>query len=235
MIFQPQPCSYIDDAGIIKLGTGDGPSVSAVYMPNVSSKYTVLYSHGNAEDLGDIRAFMTEYHDLGFSVLSYDYPGYGTSPGRSTPATVYNAADAALKYLTEEKKVPLNRIIIHGRSVGGGPALYLAHENEIAGLIVESSFVTAFRTLTHIPLTPFDKFKNIKRIADVNCPILVIHGIDDSTIPIWHGRKLYETANDPKMNCWLANTTHNYRPNSAEKIYWNCVSSFCNLMVPENQ
>ncbi|MDF7800171.1 alpha/beta hydrolase [Pontiellaceae bacterium B1224] len=235
LIFQPHESSYIDDPSVIKLETSDGAPVSALYMPNDSAEYTVLYSHGNAEDLGDIRDFMTEYHARGLSMLSYDYPGYGTSPGQPTPANVYSAADAALKYLTEVKNVPLNRIIIHGRSVGGGPALYLAHENDVAGLIVESSFVSAFRTLTHIPLSPFDKFKNLKRIADVNCPVLVVHGNDDNTIPQWHGRKLYEKANEPKMNCWLTNTTHNYMPTEAEKIYWNRISSFCKLMVSENQ
>lgn len=93
-------------------------------------------------------------------------------------------------------------------------------------MIVESSFVTAFRALTHIPLTPFDKFRNIARIGKVKCPVLVIHGRDDTTIPFWHGEKLFRKANEPKTNCWLDGAMHDYIPVEAEKAYWAAISLF---------
>jgi len=232
MIFQPQPCSYKDDVRIIKVETGDGSFISATYLLNPSSEYTILYCHANAVDLGDIREFITRYHALGFSVFAYDYPGYGTSSGRPTVSGACNAADAALKRLIEQG-VPLDRIIVHGRSVGGGPALYLAHANDVAGVIVESSFVSAFRVMTQIPIIPFDKFRNIARIDDINCPLLVIHGREDSTIPFWHGEKLFLKAKEPKVNCWLDRTTHNIMPVAAEQIYWKAIVSFRELIRSE--
>ena len=229
MIFQPQPCSYSDGAGIIKLQMDGGPAISAIYLTNSASKYTVLYNHANAEDLGDIRTFLEKYCSQGFSVLSYDYPGYGTNPGRPTTRNACRAAETALSYLTEQQGIPSENIIIHGRSVGGGPALYLAHAHDVAGLIAESTFVTAFRVLTRIPMTPFDKFRNISLISKVNCPILVIHGRDDDTIPFWHGQKLFESAKNPKMSCWLDGATHDSMPEEAEEEYWTAIASFSKL------
>lgn len=226
MIFQPQPCSYSDADGIVKIQMPDGPAISALYLTNSMSRYTVLYNHANAVDLGDIRGFLETYRQHGFSVLSYDYPGYGTSPGRPTTDNACKAAEAALSYLTEQRGTPLDHIIIHGRSVGGGPALYLAHEHEVAGLIAESTFVTAFRVLTRIPVTPFDKFRNIARISKVNGPVLVIHGRDDDTIPFWHGQKLFESAKEPKMSCWMDGATHDDIPEEAEDKYWRTIASF---------
>ena len=230
LLFQPQPCTYGDADGIIKIEMDDGPPISAIYLASPASGHTVLYNHGNAVDLGDIRGFLTKYRQQGFSVLSYDYRGYGTSSGRPTTANACKSADAALKYLVEQRGIPVDRIIVHGRSVGGGPALYLAHANDVAGVIVESSFVTAFRVQTHIPLTPFDKFRNIARIAEVNCPVLVIHGRADGTIPLWHGEKLFKKAKEPKMSCWLDEATHNYMPMKAEVAYWAAIASFSELV-----
>jgi fermentation-respiration switch protein FrsA (DUF1100 family) len=201
-----------------------------MHLTHPAAEYTVLYNHANAVDLGDIRGFLEKYRLQGFSVLSYDYPGYGTSSGRPTTANACRAADAALTYLVEQQGIAEDRIIVHGRSVGGGPALHLAHANEVAGLIAESTFVTAFRVLTHIPLIPFDKFRNIARIDEVDCPVLVVHGRDDSTIPFWHGQRLFQEADDPKMSCWLDGTTHNRMPGEAETAYWAAIASFAELV-----
>ena len=237
MIYCPQPPSYTDTAEIpdtapiLKIPTADGLTISALHMINPKAEYTVLYSHGNAVDLGDIRQLMENYRSQGFSVFSYDYHGYGTSDGRPSTKNVYLDADAALRYLTEQKQIPPQRIIIHGRSLGGGPALYLAHKSNVAGLIVESAFVTAYRVMTHIPLFPFDKFRNISLIDEVNCPVLVIHGRRDRTIPFWHGQALFDRARAPKMNCWLDETDHDYIPSKARKTYWAAVQRFVKEMV----
>lgn len=234
MIFQPQSSTYTDAEDIIKIEMANGSPISAVYMANPTAKYTVLYNHGNAEDLGDLLVFLEQYQQQGFSILAYDYPGYGTSPGRPTTANACKAADAALKYLIERQGIPLDRIIVHGQSVGGGPALYLAQKNSVAGVIVGSTFVTAFRVLTHFPLAPFDKFRNISRIDDINCPVLVIHGRKDDIIPFWHGEKLFKKAIQPKMSCWLNGATHNYIPPEDRLTYWAAIASFSKLIDSEN-
>jgi abhydrolase domain-containing protein 17 len=158
LIFQPPAAGYQDTSEIIKLSSANGLKISAVHFPNPQAQYTILYSHGNAEDLGYIWSVLREIRDSGFAVFAYDYQGYGTSQGKPSEYNVYRDSSAAYGYLTEQLRVPPKQIILYGRSVGGGPAIDLAARQSVGGLVVESSFVSVFRVLTQIPLLPFDKF-----------------------------------------------------------------------------
>ncbi len=209
VIFQPHLSSYQDTPEVVKLTTASGSRISAFYLPNASARFTLLVSHGNAEDLGDARYWLQELRKAGFAVFAYDYEGYGTSQGKPSEKRVYQDVEAAYDYLVVNLKVPPARVIIFGKSVGSGPAVYIAAIRPIAALILQSPFVSAFRVLTHIPLLPFDKFPNYKKIAHVHCPVLVIHGTADSIIGIWHGQKLYDLANQPKSHYWVQGADHN--------------------------
>src|SRR5215469_4022610 len=135
LIFQPHPSSYRDDAGILKLTTRSGKRISAMYLPNAAAKFTLLVSHGNAEDLGDDRYWLDDLRQAGFSVLAYDYEGYGTSEGKPSEQAAYDDEDAAYEYLTSTLHVTPERIIIFGKSVGSGPAVHLAAARKVAGLV----------------------------------------------------------------------------------------------------
>ena len=78
MIFLPPPPTYGDSAEIVKIQTADGPRIAALYVANPEARYTLVYSHGNAEDLGVVRPILPVLRRLGFAVLAYDYRGYGT-------------------------------------------------------------------------------------------------------------------------------------------------------------
>ncbi|WP_103123510.1 alpha/beta hydrolase [Nostoc cycadae] len=208
MIFLPQPATYQDNASILKVPVTDKQKISAVYLPNPRAEYTMLYIHGNAEDIGDVQPFLERLHQWGFSVFAYDYRGYGTSDGKPGESNAYQDAEAAYTYLTQQLKVPTTKIIVYGRSVGGGSAVDLATRHPVAGLILESTFTSAFRVVVPFPLLPFDKFSNLKKLPQVNCPILVMHGQADQTIPIQHGYTLYSAAPDPKMSLWVDGAGH---------------------------
>jgi abhydrolase domain-containing protein 17 len=209
MIFLPQFASYKDTKDIIKLPIAKTDRISAIYLPNSQAKYTLLYIHGNAEDLGNIRPLLGHLHSWGFSVFAYDYRGYGTSSGKPSESNAYEDADAAYTYLTQQLKIPASQIIVYGRSVGGGSATELASKNVVAGLILESTFTSTFRVVVPFPLLPFDKFTNLDKISKVRCPVLVMHGQSDEIIPFHHGRSLYEAAAQPKMSLWVVNAGHN--------------------------
>lgn len=209
IIFQPQPVSYADSPDVIKIPVDDGQHISAVYLPNADADLTILFSHGNAEDIGDAADFLRALHDHGFAVFAYDYRGYGTSDGKPSEAHTYRDADAAYDYLTGPLGVPPGRVIVYGRSLGGALACYLAAEHPVGGLVLQSAFVTAFRVVTRIPLLPFDKFRNLRRIRKVHCPVLIIHGTADRVIPDWHGRKLFAAAPEPKAFLSLDGADHN--------------------------
>ena len=209
LIFLPQPSSYQDTEDILKLPVTDSEQISAIYLPNSNAAYTLLYIHGNAEDLGHIRPWLIRLQGWGFSVFAYDYRGYGTSDGRPSERNAYQDAEAAYQYLTQRLKTPPEQIIVYGRSVGGGSATELATRQPVAGLILESTFTSAFRVVVPFPLLPFDKFSNLDKLRKVRCPVLVMHGQADQTIPFRHGQTLYQAAPEPKAFLWVAEAGHN--------------------------
>lgn len=209
ILFQPHASSYEDTTETIKLTTADGATITAWYFPNENARYTILHSHGNGEDMGDLRGIYLSLCTAGFNVLAYDYHGYGTSGGRPSEANAYLAIDAAYAYLTEELQVSPERIIVLGRSVGGGPSVDLATRQPVAALVLESAFVSAFRTAIRLPLLPWDKFENLKKLPAVRCPILVVHGESDWIVPAWHGHRLYAAAPGTKQCLWVPQAGHN--------------------------
>lgn len=209
LIFAPGRAGYEDTSDILKLTTSDGVQISAVYLPNPQAKYTILYSHGNGDDLGKDGGVEETLRDEGFAVFAYDYHGYGTSQGEASELNTYRDIDAAYAYLTETLNVPPSRIILYGHSLGGGPAIDLAARKPVAGLVTQSTFTTPYRVVTRIPLIPFDKYHNITKIPQVRCPVLIMHGRADQVIPFHHGEQLYAAARAPKRYFWVDGAGHN--------------------------
>ncbi len=230
-IFRPQNSSYKDTADVVKLKTKQGHVITAKFEENPQATYTILFSHGNAEDIGVIEPFVWRLRDLGLNVLTYDYPGYGTSSGSPSEENTYAAIDAAYDYLVIEKGVPPERIILHGRSLGGGIAVDLASREPVGGLILESTFTSAFRVITRYRILPFDKFENVKKIERVTCPVLVIHGTSDRTIPLYHGHRLFEVANEPKQALWMEEAGHNNVVYTNEKLYLDTIKRFVQTLA----
>jgi len=209
MIFLPQLSSYQDTEEILKLKSGEETKISALHLVNTNAKYTILYAHGNAEDLGDIKQFLERLRDFGFNVFAYDYRGYGTSVGTPTEKNAYHDIDAAYNYLINNLKILPENIIVFGRSVGGGSAVDLAARQPVGGLILESTFTSAFQVIIPQKILPFDKFNNLAKIKKVNCPVLIMHGKADEIIPFSHGQKLYAAAPLQKLSLWVEEATHN--------------------------
>jgi hypothetical protein len=231
IIFQPQKSFYRDDDSIIKLATENGEKISAKYFPNENAEYTILFSHGNAEDIGTASFFLEDLRNAGFSVFAYDYRGYGTSEGKPSEENSYADADAAYGYLTGEMKIPAEKIIFHGRSLGAAISIDLASRRKCGGLIAESAFVSAFRVMTKYPVFPFDKFENLKKIKRVKCPTLFIHGKKDALIHFWHGEKLFAEANDPKFAYWIENADHNNVYLTDRKTYLEKIRNFATVLA----
>jgi abhydrolase domain-containing protein 17 len=232
-IFQPQPPSYQDTSRIIAL-KDEGEKISAVYLQNPDARYTILYNHGNAEDIGHLLPTLEDIKGMGFSVFAYDYRGYGTSSGKATEESTYRDSDVAYDFLVKELNIPANRIIALGRSLGGAVAVDLAMRRKPGGLIVESSFVSAYRIMTRVPVIPFDRFKSISKIKNVHCPVLVIHGTKDEVVPFWHGGKLFEMANNPKLSYWVEGAGHNNLHEVAGSSYGQALREFV-AMIERNE
>ena len=210
LIFCPPPPSYDSSGkGIISFAGKESNTISAIYLPAASNNFTIFFCHGNGEDLGNRIPIFEMLNDLGFGIFCFDYRGYGLSSGKPSAKSTYPDAQTSFSYLTKTLRVPPDKIILHGQSLGGGIVIPLAVKHKTAGLIVESSFVTAYRVLTRIPIFPYDKFKNIELIDKVKCPVMIIHGLQDKLIAPWHGKKLFEAANEPKISYWVEEAGHN--------------------------
>jgi fermentation-respiration switch protein FrsA (DUF1100 family) len=209
LIFVPQTPGYTHLPGEVKIESGNRERINVVYLEHPAAKYTLLFSHGNAEDLSNVVPFMRQFHERGYSVLMYDYRGYGTSEGRPSTRNAKQDVAAAYDWLVREKGVAPKTIISQGRSLGGALATWLAAHREVGGLIVEISFVSAFRVKTRWPLLPWDRFNSLKLIRNSHCPVLVIHGTADEIIPFWHGQKLYDATPESKQHLWIDGGRHN--------------------------
>ncbi len=209
LIFLPPPPSYGESAEVFRIPVIETEAIAAQYLPQPEADWVILFIHGNAEDLGDIRPFLTDLQSWGFAVLAYDYRGYGLSDGCPGERNAYQDGLAAYNYLVEVGGYSPDQILVYGRSVGGGSALALADQVPVGGVILESTFTSAFRVVAPIPLLPFDKFPNLARIRRLSVPLLVIHGEADNTIPVSHGRRLYEAAPGPKAALWVPGADHN--------------------------
>jgi pimeloyl-ACP methyl ester carboxylesterase len=209
LIFQPPAINYSADDSHIVMLEGEERLACFWLPPPDGNAALLLWSHGNAEDLGHLGPLFTELHGRGFGILAYDYPGYGASEGTPDESACYAAASRAWDFATTQQGIRPERILLVGQSVGSGPATWLAKREDAAGLVLISPFLSAFRTLTRIPLFPGDKFSNISRISDVGLPLLVIHGTRDEVIPFSHGRTLHDRHPGPKRFVAIEDAGHN--------------------------
>ena len=204
MMFPSPAASYDESLPTVTLRTADGLAVSGLFLENSSASLTLLFSHGNGEDIGHAKEYLEELRDLGLSVFAYDYLGYGLSEGSPSEEGCYQSAEAAYAHLVNDRGIDPATIILHGRSLGGGLSLELASKYPVGGVILESAFVSAFRVITKIKFFPFDQFNNLEKIPNINCPSLIIHGEHDEVVAFWHGQRLHEAAPEPKTFLPLA-------------------------------
>ena len=170
----PKNHEYEFNNPIIRLITETGDEICATHVERKGAHVTILFSHGNAEDLNTSFNWMKRLSkDLKVNMISFDYPGYGESKGLPSEATCYASIDAVFRYLTEEKGISPHQICLYGRSLGSGPSCYLAEKmsqqgKNVAGLILHSPFTSVYRIVFDFGFTMVgDQFPNIDRIAGI--------------------------------------------------------------------
>ena len=235
MMFPAPSSSYDESYPTVTLRTTEGLAVSCHFLENPAAELTILFSHGNGEDIGWAKEFLEELSVLGFSVFAYDYPGYGLSEVSPTEQGCYQSAEAAYRYLIDERGIEPATIVLHGRSLGSGPSLELASKYPVGGVILESPFVSAFRVLTNIPLFPFDRFNNLEKIQRIKCPSLIIHGERDEVVAFWHGKRLHEVAPEPKTFLPFPEASHNDLHAVGGVTYLHAIQAFANSLISSKE
>lgn len=189
----------------IVLTTEDGLKLAGWYVPAENAEVTILFCHGNGGNMTHRLDTINLINELGLNCFIFDYRGYGNSQGKPTEEGTYLDAHAAWKWLTLEKHIASESIIIFGRSLGGCIAANLATKVKPRGLVVESTFTSYVdigqKFYPYMPIKWFASFsyRTVDFVRDVNCPIMFFHSRNDEIIPFEFGQKLYDIANEPKQ------------------------------------
>jgi len=197
----------------VSIETTDGVTLHGWFIAGQSSR-VLLFFHGNAGNISHRLDSIRQFRNLGLSVLIIDYRGYGQSGGKTTESGLYRDADAAWRYLIEDRGLSASDIVLFGRSLGASVAARLAAQHRPMALIVESSFSSipdiAQELYPWLPARWMSRYSHATRdyVRDVHSPLLVVHSRDDDIIPFHHGEAIFESANEPRTLLALRGT-HN--------------------------
>ncbi|XP_055514966.1 alpha/beta hydrolase domain-containing protein 17B-like [Leucoraja erinacea] len=203
----------LDCTDIFLTRTSRGNRIACMFIRcSPTARFTLLFSHGNAVDLGQMSSF---YIGLGTrincNIFSYDYSGYGVSNGKPSEKNLYADIDAAWQALRTRYGISPENIILYGQSIGTVPTVDLASRYECAAVILHSPLTSGMRVA--FPDTKktycFDAFPNIDKISKISSPVLIIHGTEDEVIDFSHGLALYERCIKAVEPLWVEGAGHN--------------------------
>ena len=207
---------YAKGAKEVWFDADDGNRIHALYWIAQKGRPSILFFHGNAQSVFEWALIREELNALDCGLLLVDYPGYGKSTGTPSEAGLYSAGEAACQWLIQNQKITLDKIVIFGKSLGGGVASKVALGKDILGVIFESTFRSvpsvARKLLPILPknmLLKSELYETENRIRSIEVPVLIIHGTQDELIPVEEAKALYELANDPKILECIEGAGHN--------------------------
>jgi hypothetical protein len=222
--------------------TEDGLNLNGWFVPGRKSSpdadlHTLLWFHGNAGNINRrLDNIKMIYDRVPVNVFIIDYRQYGRSEGKVSEQGTYIDARAALAYLHSRKEINQEKIIFFGRSLGSAVAVELALKEKCRALILETPF-TSIEEMGKMlyPFLPVSlllktKYDSLSKIGDIKVPVLIMHGDEDKLVPIEHGRKLYETANEPKEFYTIPGAGHNDTHIVGGEEYFDVIKRFVNKL-----
>jgi len=229
-LYPVQPPGYAaEDPRFSTVETEDGVKLAIRELRTSGNRHVVIFSHGNAEDIGYAEPSLQELHGFGVDVVAYDYRGYGHSEGKPSERGTYRDIEAVYNYV--RRTDPQQGIVVMGRSLGGGPSTELARVKPVAGLILESTYTSI---LDVVKLGWLGKiYHNLGKIADVDCPVFIVHGDRDQVIPFEHSVKLHARAREPKTFLRVPGGPHDLRFEDAG--YGQKLRSWLAALPPRSQ
>ncbi|XP_043699299.1 alpha/beta hydrolase domain-containing protein 17B-like isoform X2 [Telopea speciosissima] len=177
------------------LDTKGGNKIVATFWRHPLARFTVLYSHGNAADLGQMQELFIELRaHLRVNIMSYDYSGYGASSGKPSEFNTYYDIEAVHNCLKREYGINQEDVILYGQSVGSGPTLHLAARlQRLRAVVLHSAILSGIRVLYPVKMTFwFDIFK----------------GTNDDIVDWSHGKRLWELAKEKYDPLWVEGGGH---------------------------
>jgi uncharacterized protein len=212
--------------------TADGQQLHGWFVPG-NTNITLLWFHGNGGNISHRVPETAQIHyRLGVNVFIFDYRGYGRSKGIPSEQGTYRDSRAALVYLQGRADVNPENIVYFGRSLGAAVAVELAAHQPPLGLVLVAPFVSLSdmaRILYRLPVVPWlvrDRYDSLAYINRTHRPLLILHGDQDTIVPISQGRKLFDAANEPKQFQPLYGAGHDDTYIAGGAAYWDTLSEF---------
>ena len=200
--------------------TGQCGKLHVVKWALPSDKGTIMIFHGNGESIASVQEQVPMFQKLGYSVMAWDYPGYGKSSNCwFNEDDLLRDSESAYQWLikqTSVKQAPESDVILYGRSVGTGLALYIASQHQVKQVLLVSPydalvsvakdhmpFFIPVGLISHLPIHASQWLEHVK------CKVRAIHGLNDTLISPVHAVALFK---DVKANAsieWVAGAGHN--------------------------
>jgi fermentation-respiration switch protein FrsA (DUF1100 family) len=213
----------------------DGTRLHGWYFDATTAEaVTVIYFHGNGGNVTNLGWIGEYFSRRGFSILVFDYRGYGLSGGDvGHESGLYSDGEAAVDFVVKEKAAAPERIVLYGQSLGTAVATDVATRRKVGALVLESGFSSASSVATGaLPWLPRglhslaqNRFDSAEKLKRINVPVLVSHGDPDPVIPLDEGRALFAAANQPKAFLILPGAGHNVF-GSAGEAYLDQLTAF---------
>jgi len=219
LLYHPLENNYSSDKILVsikkvKIKTNDGLElISWYHKKNIKNIKTILFLHGNAGSLENRIHKINHFKDMNINFLIIAWRGFSANPGKPNEKGLYEDAESAVRWL-KSLGVPEEDIIIYGESLGTGIALEIAQNKNFSGVILESPFTSMIDVgKDKYPYLPVrfllkDKYESNKKIKNIKCPILIMHGKVDKVVPFYMGQKMYDLANQPKYSYFSEYDNH---------------------------
>jgi pimeloyl-ACP methyl ester carboxylesterase len=186
----------------------------------------LIYFGGNAEEVSWLASTAGEY--AGWSLLMFNYRGYGRSEGKPGEAELF--ADALQIYDYAAKRAGASRIAVMGRSLGSGVAVYLAARRPVAGVILVSPYDSIESVAKGVyPFLPIrlmlkHRFDSLARAPGIKAPLLCLVASGDRVIPRPHSERLYAAWGGPRQ--WREIRPSDHDSVAGEPGYWQAIADF---------
>ena len=198
----------------IFIPTSNGNNLKAwFHKKNLANKKTLVFFHGNAGDLKNRIYKLNLIKDFDINFLIVAYRGFSGNKGKPTEEGLYEDAKYTLEWLGKQK-ISDDKIIIYGESLGTAISVEIAQNKKFAGIILESPFTSMvdagkfYYPYLPVSLLLKDRYETIKKLKNINIPILIMHGKKDRIVPFHMGKKVFEKANEPKFSYFPDNDDH---------------------------
>jgi dipeptidyl aminopeptidase/acylaminoacyl peptidase len=210
--------------------------VGIVHRPAAQPHAAAILCHGmeSSKESEKIVALSRQLAARGILALRFDFAGSGESEGKFEEMTYSGEVEDLRAAYNFALQYEPRKIGIFGSSMGGTVAvLFAAQEKNVAALATIAAPVHPEKFSAKI-LTPeearqwrtrgyivyHDKRLNVSLLDDmarldvpkaarkISCPVLVIHGDKDDTVPVAEGRELFAALAGPKRLCIIEGSDH---------------------------